>query len=277
MLERATGLLSELTSYAAVVVGPSHETATIRSVQLVGPVAPHVRCSSSCSPTAPSRSAPSSSTARSPTTTWPRPARSWPRTWSGAPSAGPGRRRPAGRGPVDRLVRGRRPAPSTPSGGDIESDQVFVGGPARLAESFEAVETVRSVLEHPRAAAGRGDAAARRPRPRAVGRHRHRARLRAAGLVRRRRRAGDGRRPGPRRGRPARPDPDGLPAGPGRRARGGRAAGRTAGSGGARWPVTDGLGDLYELLGVRPRRQRRGDQAGLPRPRPRAAPRHQPR
>ena len=28
----------------------------------------------------------------------------------------------------------------------MESDQVFVGGPARLAESFEAVETVRSVL-----------------------------------------------------------------------------------------------------------------------------------
>ena len=36
VLERATGLLSELTSYAAVVVGPSHETSTIRSVQLVG-------------------------------------------------------------------------------------------------------------------------------------------------------------------------------------------------------------------------------------------------
>src|ERR1700677_220810 len=35
MLERASGLLSELTSYAAVVVGPSHETATIRSVQVV--------------------------------------------------------------------------------------------------------------------------------------------------------------------------------------------------------------------------------------------------
>ena len=28
----------------------------------------------------------------------------------------------------------------------MEADQVFVGGPARLAESFEAVETVRSVL-----------------------------------------------------------------------------------------------------------------------------------
>src|ERR1700723_1123727 len=36
MLDRATGLLSELTSYAAVVVGPSHDSATIRSVQVVG-------------------------------------------------------------------------------------------------------------------------------------------------------------------------------------------------------------------------------------------------
>src|ERR1700728_630614 len=36
VLERASGLLSELTSYAAVVVGPSHDTATIRSMQLVG-------------------------------------------------------------------------------------------------------------------------------------------------------------------------------------------------------------------------------------------------
>ena len=36
VLERASGLLSELTSYASVVVGPSHDTATIRSVQLVG-------------------------------------------------------------------------------------------------------------------------------------------------------------------------------------------------------------------------------------------------
>ena len=41
MLERATGLLTELTSYAAVVVGPSHDRATIRSLQLVG-LAPRV-------------------------------------------------------------------------------------------------------------------------------------------------------------------------------------------------------------------------------------------
>ena len=30
--------------------------------------------------------------------------------------------------------------------GSMDADQVFVGGPARLAESFDAVETVRSVL-----------------------------------------------------------------------------------------------------------------------------------
>src|SRR5580700_5491055 len=33
MLERASGLLSELTSYAAVVVGPSHDSAWCRSIQ----------------------------------------------------------------------------------------------------------------------------------------------------------------------------------------------------------------------------------------------------
>jgi heat-inducible transcriptional repressor len=40
MLERASGLLSDLTACAAVVVGPSHDAATIRSVQVVG-LGPH--------------------------------------------------------------------------------------------------------------------------------------------------------------------------------------------------------------------------------------------
>lgn len=35
MMARASGLLSELTSYAAVVVPPSHEAATVRSIQIV--------------------------------------------------------------------------------------------------------------------------------------------------------------------------------------------------------------------------------------------------
>ena len=40
----------------------------------------------------------------------------------------------------------RRTGPSTSLGGTVDADQVFVGGPARLAEAFDAVETVRSVL-----------------------------------------------------------------------------------------------------------------------------------
>ena len=36
MLERTSGLLADLTDCTAMVVGPSHESAAIRSVQLVG-------------------------------------------------------------------------------------------------------------------------------------------------------------------------------------------------------------------------------------------------
>ena len=36
MLERTSGLLADLTDCAAMVVGPSHESAVVRSVQLVG-------------------------------------------------------------------------------------------------------------------------------------------------------------------------------------------------------------------------------------------------
>ena len=46
---------------------------------------------------------------------------------------------------VDRLVAAAHAAFDS-MGGALDADQVFVGGPARLAESFDAVETVRSVL-----------------------------------------------------------------------------------------------------------------------------------
>jgi heat-inducible transcriptional repressor len=52
---------------------------------------------------------------------------------------------PCGDSEVDRLVEAAR-TPFEFMEGSVESDQVFVGGPARLAESFDAVETVRSVL-----------------------------------------------------------------------------------------------------------------------------------
>ena len=51
----------------------------------------------------------------------------------------------SGSAQVDRLVRAAHGAFDAMEGA-MERDQVFVGGPARLAESFDAVETVRSVL-----------------------------------------------------------------------------------------------------------------------------------
>jgi heat-inducible transcriptional repressor len=144
MLERATGLLTELTSYAAVVVGPSHDTATIRSVQLVG-LGPMVvllvvvlsdgavekrtieldrevsdevlaRCGELLTTHLVGRTTSAS--------------------WT-VPSSGDDE--------VDRVVAGAGTAFGLMERA-METDQVFVGGPSRLAESFDAVETVRSVL-----------------------------------------------------------------------------------------------------------------------------------
>ena len=144
VLERATGLLSELTSYAAVVVGPSHESSTIRSVQLVGLSPLHALLVVVLSDGAVEK-----------------------RTIDldgevaddvlaatgaflsahlvGRTLVGPRTAPASGTRAVDTLVGAALRALDS-MGGDIESDQVFVGGPARLAESFEAVETVRSVL-----------------------------------------------------------------------------------------------------------------------------------
>ena len=144
VLERATGLLSELTSYAAVVVGPSHESATIRSVQLVGLSPLHALLVVVLSDGAVEKrtidleievSEETLATANALLV-----AHLVGETLS-SPWAVP----PSGSIRVDRLVAGARRALDSMEGA-IESDQVFVGGPARLAESFEAVETVRSVL-----------------------------------------------------------------------------------------------------------------------------------
>jgi heat-inducible transcriptional repressor len=144
MLERATGLLSELTSYAAVVVGPSHDSATIRSVQVVG-LGPHlallvvvlsdgavekqtIELEAEISDEVLAQGGSLLSrhlVGRTTTESWMVP--------------------PSGNADVDRVVA----AAGTAFGfmeRSMETDQVFVGGPSRLAESFDAVETVRSVL-----------------------------------------------------------------------------------------------------------------------------------
>ena len=144
MLERATGLLSELTSYAAVVVGPSHDTATIRSVQVVG-LGPRLallvvvlsdgavekrtlELDMEVGDDVLARVGAALGThliGHTLSSSWSVP--------------------PTGQNEVDRVIS----AVGTAFGlmeGSIDTDQVFVGGPARLAESFDAVETVRSVL-----------------------------------------------------------------------------------------------------------------------------------
>jgi heat-inducible transcriptional repressor len=144
MLERASGLLAELTSYAAVVVGPSHETAAIRSVQVVG-LSPRLallvlvlsdgavekRTIELDADTSDETLAQvghllaSSLLGHTRTAGW-----SVPIT---------------GDAPVDQVVAAVESAFNRMED-TVESENVFVGGPAKLAQSFEAVETVRSVL-----------------------------------------------------------------------------------------------------------------------------------
>jgi heat-inducible transcriptional repressor len=143
VLERATGLLSELTSYASVVVGPSHDTATILSVQIVGLSPVHALLVVVLSDGAVEKrtiDVPEGTTeddlARAGSVLASRLAgRTLTSPWFVPPS---GDRR------VDHLVTAAHAAFDALEGSD--PDNVFVGGPARLAESFDAVETVRSVL-----------------------------------------------------------------------------------------------------------------------------------
>jgi heat-inducible transcriptional repressor len=144
MLERATGLLSELTSYAAVVVGPSHETATIRGVQLVG-LSPHtVLLVVVLSDSAVEKHTIEVDDEVS-VDTLARAEAQLKESLVGQTLSAPWSVPSSGSKEVDRLVASARIAFGAMEG-SMDIDQVFVGGPARLAESFEAVETVRSVL-----------------------------------------------------------------------------------------------------------------------------------
>jgi heat-inducible transcriptional repressor len=144
MLERTSGLLSELTSYAAVVVGPSHEQASIRSVQVVGlgtrlallvivlsdgaVEKRTIDLDVDASDDLLNRAGAVLATHLIGHTL----ASRW-----GVPSTGDV--------DIDRVIASVGSAFERMEGAG-ESDHVFVGGPARLAESFDAVETVRTVL-----------------------------------------------------------------------------------------------------------------------------------
>ncbi|HZU71713.1 MAG TPA: heat-inducible transcriptional repressor HrcA [Acidimicrobiales bacterium] len=143
MLADTSRLLSELTSYAAVVVAPPNEAATVRSVQLVGlsaRVALLVTVLSTggvvkhtiefAEDVGEERLAAATAHLSAHLIG------SSPRSLPKVPSSGDT--------VLDGIVR-RAAAALRPS--DDESEPVFVGGAARMAEAFDAVETVRSVLD----------------------------------------------------------------------------------------------------------------------------------
>jgi len=144
MLDHASGLLSELTSCTAVVVGPSHDSATVKSVQLVG-IGPRVAVlvvvlsdgavekrtiELDGEATDGELSAVAAGLA----------AQLQGHALAGAdPAVGTG-------DPQLDAVTAQVATVLRAIGDRDDSEHVFVGGPSRLAGSFDAVETVRQVL-----------------------------------------------------------------------------------------------------------------------------------
>jgi heat-inducible transcriptional repressor len=143
MFERTSGLLSELTSYASVVLSPGHEAAAVRSVQLVG-LGPRIalivvvladgaveKRSIDLAEEVPDEALAAASS----------------RLHAAAQSRSLGAAmtvEPSGVAVVDRVV-----ALAQSGLAELASeahDHLFVGGPSRLAAAFDAVDTVRAVL-----------------------------------------------------------------------------------------------------------------------------------
>ncbi len=143
MLHDTSTLLSNLTDYAAVVVGPPHEAATIRSVQLVG-LAPRLallvavlsngvvekRSLEFEDDMTDERLAAASQLLRS--------------LLVGHPVGELVEGRPGGDAGTDAVVA--TALTMLHGGHDEEPDHVFVGGASRMASAFDAVGTVRQVL-----------------------------------------------------------------------------------------------------------------------------------
>jgi heat-inducible transcriptional repressor len=141
MLADTSRLLSRVTNYAAVVVGPPHEAATVRSVQLVG-LGPRVallvavlsngvvekRSLELKQETGDERLGAATAVLN--------------RHLLGRP-LGPFALPESGDPATDELVRA---AAVTLRVHEDEPDHVFVGGTARMAQAFDAVDTVREVL-----------------------------------------------------------------------------------------------------------------------------------
>ncbi|HMD46668.1 MAG TPA: heat-inducible transcriptional repressor HrcA [Acidimicrobiales bacterium] len=145
MLERTSGLLSELTECAAVVMGPSHESvAAIRSVQVVG-LAPRLGLLVVVLADGSVEKGTLELDRDIPDERWSAATAHLQPAVQGWLLGDPVRVGPSGDEELDRLVATATGALAA-LGRSEENDHVFVGGPSRLAAAFDAVETVRSVL-----------------------------------------------------------------------------------------------------------------------------------
>ena len=137
-------LLSTLTDYAAVVVGPSHEVANIRSVQIVG-LAPRLALvvivlSNGVVEKRPLELATEAGDVTLGAASTRLSSLLAGTSWGGpAPTA-----LPSGDGSVDEIITAALDALAGPVEGD--GGQVFIGGASRMAAAFDAVETIRGVL-----------------------------------------------------------------------------------------------------------------------------------
>ncbi|MGI8663744.1 MAG: heat-inducible transcriptional repressor HrcA [Acidimicrobiales bacterium] len=145
MLHDTSRLLSDLTAHTAVVIGPQHEAAQVRSVQLVGlsaGVALVVAVLSNGSVEKRSITVgDGSGDERVGAATAHLSAQLIGRALSDGVTSGA---RPTGDAATDSIVDAALDAlRTTPAG---EPEHVFVGGASRMASAFDAVETVREVL-----------------------------------------------------------------------------------------------------------------------------------
>ncbi len=145
MLDRTSGLLADLTDCAAMVVGPSHESATVRSVQLVGLSAGRALLVVVLSDGAVQKH----SLELSAETTDTHLAAAGVHLTTAVQGRSIADLPPslvATSEPVVDAVAAAGLAGLSELGDAARDDQVFVGGSSRMAAAFDAVETVRSVL-----------------------------------------------------------------------------------------------------------------------------------
>jgi heat-inducible transcriptional repressor len=145
MLEQTSGLLADLTDCTAMVVGPSHDSAVIRSIQMVGlghkvVVVVVVLSDGAVQKHSVELEAEANDDRLSDA------ARHLSTSVLGRPLAQvPTEVPPCGDKVTDAVVLAGAEALRTLGGGEV-GDQLFVGGSSRMAAAFDAVDTVRSVL-----------------------------------------------------------------------------------------------------------------------------------